>query len=310
MSAWQNFVKQHMGPGETLKSLAVQYRSQDKGASKGPAKKQAKEPHEDKLKLHFITTCEGDCSKHVSQLNVYIKYLHNVLSDRVLDSDSIPNTQQIVFFCNLFLVNLATYLTENHGSPINFTDARIGKAVVKGNKIADKALLFRTNFFRWMGTPKYVELLNSIRLGCAANTTKDMKNDYIIKISCIAYGLQLLFEDSDVQEVFNYMDGSWFPNFLSNLSGQILSVTDECSPKVSVVRKGLRVIKSVGKSIVYIVPKVAKAAWYTGRATWYTGKRAADIVGKIPGVKTAMELLLTLGQIQQEIRFFRNALGI
>jgi hypothetical protein len=281
MSAWQNFVKKNMGPGETLKSLADQYHAQRGGQG----------PDDDDLKLNFITTCEGDCSKHVDQLNVYIKYLYREWADEVIGYDTISDSQQIVLYSNLFLVNLATYLTEHYGSPIYFTDSKIGKAVVEGNNMADKALLFRTNFFKWMGSQEFADLFNDISIGCAANTRKTMKNNYIIKVSCIAYGLQLLFEDSDLQELIGYLDGSWFPTFLRNLSRQILSVTTECSSKVSVVRKGLRVL---GKAVKTLGKVTGKVAWYAGVATWYTSKHAVTLVGKIPGVKTSADIFMLL----------------
>ena len=245
---------------------------------------------------------------------MYIKFLKRVLSDKVLKADTISDTDQIVIFSNLTLLNLCTYFFKNYGVDKLITDADIQEAIFQGNKIADDSLPFRTNFFKWMGSQEYAELLNSITLGCAVNTTADMKNDYIIKIACLAYGLQLLFADSDLQEVSNYMNASWFSAFISMLSKHVTKVTEDCDARVGAAYKGLRVLakvaKAAGKGLIYAAPAVGKAAWYTGKATWYTSKTAIHLAGKIPGAKTAGNFTLALLQIIGDTRYEMAVNGV
>ncbi len=304
MNSWQKYVKDHKGPGVTLKQLAIKYRQQ-MGGQGGQA---------GDLKITTKTRCNGDCSKHVDQMNAYIRHLSKELSESVLKADKISDTAQVVLYCNVMLLNLCTYFFDHYGKDKKLTEADIKQALVLGNKNADKPqiLKFRTSLFKWMGSEAYTELLNDIDLGCAVETTADMKADYLIKISCIAYGIQHLFAHADLQEVSNYMDASWFNDFTKQLRGAVISVSDACKPHVSATRKGLNMLASVasatgkaavyaapflakaavatGKGVVYAAPVVGKVAWYAGEKTWYTGEAVAKVVGKIPGVTTTLEL--------------------
>ena len=311
MNSWQKYVKDHKGPGVTLKKLAAQYRMQ-KGGQAGQATD---------LKITGKYKCNGDCSQHVAQLNVYIKYLHKVLAEDVLKADKISDTAQIVIFCNLWMVNLVSYYfdiaEDNDGQKKNLTEADIKEAIVRGNDKASESetLKFRTSFFQWMGSDDYADLLNRIDLGCAVNTTDDMKNDYIIKVASMAYGLQTLFAESDLNEVHQYKTASWFNDFIKLFKRHTIAISDACMPHVSAARKGLQMLASVGraayatgkaagqaavyvapylgkaavatgKGVVYAAPIAGKAAWYTGEKAWYTTAATAKLVGKIPVVGT------------------------
>jgi hypothetical protein len=309
MNSWQKYVKDNKGPGVTLKSLAVKYRAQTGGQiAQGVQSKE--------LKIKDKYECNGECSKHVKQLNVYIKFLHKALADDVLKADKISDTAQIVLFCNVWLLNLVTYYFDHYGKEVDLTTFDINNALVYGNNHADKpeALKFRTAFFKWMGSEDYAELLNSINLGCAVDSTEDMKHDYIIKIACIGYGINLMFAKLDLQEVSNYMNASWFTTFVKDLKRETTSVSNECMPRVSLARKGLNLITSVastagkvalatgkgvmyaapivgkaavvtGKGVAYAAPIAGKVAWYAGEKSWYAGEKAANIAAKIPGVR-------------------------
>ena len=304
MNSWQQYVKDHKGPGVTLKSLAIKYRQQ-KGGQVGQSKE---------LKIHGKVQCNGDCAKHIDQLNVYIRYLNKTLSEDVLKADKISDAAQVVIFCNVLLLNLVTYYFDNYGLDKKLSETDIKAALLFGNNNANKpdTLKFRTAFFKWMGSEEYAELLNSIDLGCAVESIADMKADYIIKVACLAYGLQLMFVETDLQEVTNYMDASWFNDFIKTYSRSTASISDACKGRVSATRRGLNMLSSVasatgkaavyaapflakaavatGKGVIYAAPIAGKVAWYTGEKSFYTGLAVAQTVNKIPGVSTAVEL--------------------
>jgi hypothetical protein len=266
--------------------------------------------------------CEGNCDKHIKQLTAYLKYLKHTLSQEVLKKDKIDDTKQTVFYCNTFLLNLCCYFFDHYGENKALNMAAIQKAFAIGNeenkKNDDKIAKFRTRFWMWTGSEEYADLLTNIDLGCVVNTTTDLNNDYLIKIACISYGLQLLFAESDLQEVINYMDASWFSGFIRGLNSKVSNVSNECSVKVGVARKGLRLLGKIalatGRGAIYAVPKIGKAAMYTGTAAWYTGEAAVRLAAKVPGVKTAAELtgeiLLTIGERNQNRGFMMDMVDI
>ena len=321
MNSWQKYVKAHMSEGRTFKDLAESYRSKQHAGQ--PTQKQQKQQKQQKdeptLKITGKYKCNGDCDSHVAQLNVYIRYLQTVLSDDILKADNISDTEQIVIFCNILLINLISYhfnkveedtenaLTVEASSksnskkrPSHLTKTGIEKALVIGNDKATEpeTLAFRTSFFKWMGSDEYAELLNSIDLGCAVNTTADMKDDYIIKVASMAYGLQTLFAESDLNEVHNYKTALWFNDFIKEFKRKTIAISDDCMPHVSATRKGLKMLasaarlaystgkaagKAAGKAVVYAAPHLGKAAVATGKAAVYAAPhlgKAAVATGK------------------------------
>jgi hypothetical protein len=329
MNSWQQYVKDHKGPGVTLKSLASKYRQQKGGQQAGQKGGQSAD-----LKISSKVQCNGDCAKHVDQLNVYVRYLNKTLSEDVLKADKISDAAQVVIFSNVLLLNLVTYYFDNYGLDKKLTETDIKAALLFGNNNANKpdALKFRTSFFKWMGSEDYAELLNSIDLGCAVESIADMKGDYIIKVACLAYGLQLMFAETDLQEVSNYMDASWFNDFIKTFRRSTTSVSDACKGRVSATRKGLNMLSSVasatgkaaiyaapflakaavatGKGVIYAAPVAGKVAWYTGEKAFYTGSAVAKTVNKIPGVSTALELTGAIIQLLGAIATPTSALDI
>lgn len=323
-SSWQKFVKANSGPGVTLKQLAANYRKKQTGGQGAQGGQRAD------LKITGSQRCNGDCAKHVEQLNVYIRYLHNVLTEDVLKADKISDTAQIVIFCNLTLLNLVTYYFDNYGQTKKLKEADLKDAIVYGNQHANEpaAHKFRESFFKWMGSDDYADLLNSINLGCAVDSPADMKHDYFIKVACLAYGLQIMFADTDLQEVTSYKDASWFGDFIKQYRRATISISDACMPHVSATRKGLQMLATVasftgkaalatgkaavaaapylgkaalatGKGVVYVAPKVGKVAWYTGEKAWYTTAATARFIDRIPvvGPVARISLVLTLATL-------------
>lgn len=241
-------------------------------------------------------TCDGDCDKHIGQLNVYLAFLHKGLSDEMIGRDTLPDNEQIVLFSNIFLLNMATYFLDNYGETKKFTMTNIKDAMVEGNDKASKYLKFREAMVKWMGTPAYNTLLNDLVLSCVYRV-----EDYLIKTATVAQGLQNMFAEADLQEVSSYADGTWFTGFTKTLSSSARSIAKACQ-KESMTTKGLTALSKtaaiagraiaaaapvvgrkivaaapvvgrglvqaapvVGRGIITGVPLVGKAAWYTGK---------------------------------------------